>query len=205
MSYRQERPGVMRRMLAAVGIGRDRTLALPSPEHFPDSDETAAAPPPAPGYEPPFVYAPNSGKDAGDDLRDMIEGYDPAAVRTATGDAQRAAAASDGSPAPAESGPAPAAPVTPPDELGEQLRRVRRVLEENDPLAPKPARRKATPPPPPPPVRERVSLTVRLETPIDSDVLAGSPGRPSRIAEATLAQLPPGARIVGLVVETYVD
>ena len=170
MSYTNpDRPGVMHRMLAAVGLRRgEKTLALPAPDGFVD---------PAGEASPDAAFAPAERGDA-------VAGTPDPSVR---GDTPRGAAQRS----PADTG----------DSLDDQLRRVREVLEEHDPLAPR-ATRPAAPAAPP---RERVSLTVRLETPIDADVLAGSPGRPSRIAEATLSQLPEGARIVGLVVETYVD
>lgn len=51
------------------------------------------------------------------------------------------------------------------------------------------------------PQPQMAAQTVRLETPITTDVLADDPMRPTRIATSLVSQLPPGSRIVSLVVE----
>jgi hypothetical protein len=51
------------------------------------------------------------------------------------------------------------------------------------------------------PQPQMAAQTVRLETPITTDVLADDPMRPTRIATSLVTQLPPGSRIVSLVVE----
>lgn len=80
--------------------------------------------------------------------------------------------------------------------MEERLRRVRRVIEENDPLVPASER------PAPAPEVEIVALSVRLATPVDAAALDADPTRSHRVNAAVLAQLPEGARIVALVVET---
>jgi len=76
------------------------------------------------------------------------------------------------------------APTPPPAEtLDQTLTRIKRTL----------ARDQARP--------VYATQTIRLETPFDTDVLAGDPMRPTRVATSLVNQLPAGSRIVSLNVE----
>lgn len=88
-------------------------------------------------------------------------------------------------------------------DIEDQLRRVRQVIEENDPLVPpsqRAASRAAAEPEP-----EVVALSVRLATPMDAATVDADPTHSHRINAAVLAQLPAGARITALVVETPIS
>ena len=84
------------------------------------------------------------------------------------------------------------------DDLGDQLKRLRKVIEDHDPLA----RAEAPAAPAAPAPVPTVALNVRLATPLGADEIGLDPELPPRIVNAVLAQLPAGARIVALVVET---